>query len=78
MLTDIGDNSILTNIPKIIHINEQPYILNKNQEGKIFLYNAICPHQHGIVDEINEDVWRCPSHGWTYTPENGKILHLSN
>jgi len=56
MLTDIGDNSILTNIPKIIHINEQPYILNKNQEGKIFLYNAICPHQHGIVDEINEDV----------------------
>jgi CMP-N-acetylneuraminate monooxygenase len=75
MLTDIGDVSILRNTPKIIHINDQPFILNKNQEGNIILYNAICPHQHGVVDEINENIWRCPSHGWTYTPENGKSIN---
>ena len=66
----IGEKSLLEEVPISIKIDGDPYILSK-RSNEVILYNAICPHQHNIVSELNEKEWRCPSHGWTFNPETG-------
>ena len=66
----IGEKSLLEEVPISIKIDGDPYILSKRND-EVILYNAICPHQHNIVSELNEKEWRCPSHGWTFNPETG-------
>ena len=66
----IGKKSLLEKIPTLVKIDEDPFILSKRHD-EVILYDAICPHQHNIVSELNEKEWRCPSHGWTFNPETG-------
>jgi CMP-N-acetylneuraminate monooxygenase len=75
MLIKIGDMSDLSDTSKIIEIKKRPYILTKNDKGEPFLYNAICPHFQGTVDQLNDEKWSCPQHGWTFNPNNGKSIN---
>lgn len=73
----IGHKSLLENIPQLIDIEGQPYILSTSQQKTPILYSAICPHQHNIVKELGEMVWRCPSHGWTFDPLSGRSINTA-
>ena len=39
------------------------------------LFSAICPHQHNIVSEFHDTVWKCPSHDWTFEPNTGRSIN---
>lgn len=71
----LGPKSILQNAPKLIEIEGEPYILTKDHEGNPVLFSAICPHQHNIVKELNDECWRCPTHYWTFDPNSGKSIN---
>jgi len=75
VLIEIGNVSLLKEIPKLINLEEKPFILSKDENGNSIAYSAICPHFNGIVDELADNVWRCPNHGWTYDPKNGKCTN---
>ena len=75
MLIEIGDEHLLNDIPKLITLKERPFILSKDENGNTIAYSAICPHFNGIVDELADNVWRCPHHGWTYDSKNGKCIN---
>ena len=75
MIIEIEEISSLTKTPKLIEILKKQYILNKNKIGEFILFSAQCPHLHGTVDEISNDQFRCPNHGWTYNPENGESIN---
>ena len=75
MKTEIGDKILLDSTPKLVKIDTEFYILSKNADGSPILFSADCPHQHGIVEELNDDSWRCPNHGWTFNPSNGKSIN---
>jgi CMP-N-acetylneuraminate monooxygenase len=70
MKTKISAVSILKKLPISININDDPYILSETTNG-IILFSAICPHQHNVVSELEEDCWRCPSHEWTFDSNSG-------
>ena len=70
MKTKISDTSILKKLPMSITINDDPYIISETTNG-IILFSAICPHQHNVVSELEEDCWRCPSHEWTFDSNSG-------
>jgi CMP-N-acetylneuraminate monooxygenase len=67
----VGSKSLLDNTPNLLDIEGNPYILTKDLHKTPILYSAICPHQHNVVKELNENIWRCPSHGWTFDPLSG-------
>lgn len=67
----VGSKSLLDNTPHLIDIEGNPYILTKDLHKTPILYSAICPHQHNVVKELNEKIWLCPSHGWTFDPLSG-------
>jgi len=71
----ILSSSILDDIPKLIEIQGQLYIITKNKNGIPILYSASCPHQHNVVRELNEEIWRCPSHDWTFNPKTGQSIN---
>lgn len=71
----IGSTSILSSVPKSIEIENKPYILALNSNHEPVLYSAICPHQHGTVNKLEEDLLTCPSHGWIFNPETGDCLN---
>jgi len=81
MKINIGNKDLLEKIPQKIEIKNRPYILNKNKNNEFVIYDAICPHFNGVVNEINGKTWRCSNHGWTFdslTGDNlnsGKHLH---
>jgi CMP-N-acetylneuraminate monooxygenase len=75
MLIEIGNEQILNEIPKLINIKGKPFILTKDKNENPIAYSAICPHFHGVVDEIDSDDWRCPQHGWTFDSKNGKCIN---
>ena len=68
----IGPERMLQDIPKLIQIDGNPYIINVKENNEPVLYSAICPHMHGTVSELGRDLWRCPNHLWTYNPVDGK------
>ena len=68
----IGPERMLQDIPKLIQIDGNPYIINGKENNEPVLYSAICPHMHGTVSELGRDLWRCPNHLWTYNPVDGK------
>jgi len=68
-------SSILNVIPKLIDIKGQSYIITKNDNGDPILYSASCPHQNNVVSEINETIWRCPSHDWKFNPKTGQSIN---
>jgi CMP-N-acetylneuraminate monooxygenase len=72
----IGPKSILENVPKIIELDKEPYILSKDNNGNPILYSAICPHQHNVVKDLKKDVWRCPSHEWIFNPNSGNCINV--
>lgn len=74
----VGKSSILKKVPKLIKLEGNPYILAKNSDNSPILYSAICPHQHNVVEELNETIWRCPSHGWTFDPTSGDSISPPN
>ena len=71
----VGDKKILEHTPKLIEVSNEKCILHIDTNGKPKLYSADCPHQHGIVEELNSQVFRCPSHGWTYEPSSGRSIN---
>ena len=71
----VGDKKILEHTPKLIEVSNEKCILHIDTNGKPKLYSADCPHQHGIVEELNSQVFRCPSHGWTYEPSSGRSIY---
>ena len=75
MKTSIGDKVLLNSTPKLMKIGTLFYILSKKSDNTPILYNADCPHRHGIVEELCDDSWRCPNHGWTFDPKNGKCIN---
>ena len=70
MKTSIGDKVLLNSTPKLMKIGTLIYILSKKSDNTPILYNADCPHRHGIVEELCDDSWRCPNHGWTFDHKN--------
>ena len=76
MKIEIGDENLLNSTPSLIKINSDYYILSKNLDGTPVLFSADCPHQHGIVEELNEKSWNCPSHNWSFNPINGKCINV--
>jgi len=73
--TEIGDESLLNSTPKLIKLSSYSYILSKDENNKPVLYSADCPHQHGIVEELTDESWNCPSHRWSFNPKNGKCIN---
>tara|TARA_B110000196_G_scaffold270642_1_gene245753 strand:- start:7401 stop:9257 length:1857 start_codon:yes stop_codon:yes gene_type:complete len=71
----LGPITLLQNLPKLIDIEDEPYILTKDDSGNPLLYSAICPHQSNIVKDLKKDEWRCPSHEWTFNPDSGKCIN---
>ena len=71
----VGSKKILEHTPKLIEISNEKCILHVGTDGKPKLYSADCPHQHGIVEELNSQVFRCPSHGWTYKSSSGRSIN---
>lgn len=71
----IGDKSLLSKTPMLITLEGDPYILTKDKNNFPILFSAVCPHQHNVVEELKDDVWRCPSHGWTFDPVTGKSIN---
>ncbi len=73
--TEIGDKILLNSTPRLIKISSDSYILSKNPDGHPILFSADCPHQHGIVEELNDESWNCPNHSWSFNPINGKCIN---
>ena len=71
----VGSKKILEHTPKLIDLDNVKYILHVTADGKPKLYSADCPHQHGIVEELDSQVFRCPSHGWTYESSSGRSIN---
>ena len=65
-------SSILNELPKLIDIQGQSYIIDKNEEGVPVLFSASCPHQNNVVSELDNTTWKCPSHDWTFNPKTGQ------
>ena len=74
MRINIGDKSLLKKTPLPIDVDGDPYILHKINEMPI-LFSAICPHQHNIVSEFHDTIWKCPSHDWTFEPNTGRSIN---
>jgi CMP-N-acetylneuraminate monooxygenase len=72
---EIGDKSLLHSTPSLIKISSDFYILSKDSDGHPILFSADCPHQHGIVEELNDESWNCPNHNWSFNPTNGKCIN---
>ena len=68
-------SSILNEIPKLIDIQGQSYIIDKNEEGVPVLFSASCPHQNNVVSELDNTTWKCPSHDWTFNPKTGQSIN---
>ena len=68
-------SSILNELPKLIDIQGQSYIIDKNEEGVPILFSASCPHQNNVVSEIDNTHWKCPSHNWTFNQKTGQSIN---
>lgn len=68
-------SSILNELPKLIDIQGQSYIIDKNEEGVPVLFSASCPHQNNVVSELDNTTWKCPSHDWTFNPKTGQSIN---
>ena len=75
MRVNIGGKELLEKIPQKIEIKNRPYILNKNKDNEFVIYDAICPHFNGVVNEIDGKIWRCSNHGWTFDSLSGDSLN---
>lgn len=75
MKTYIGNSDILKRIPAMIFIKDEKFLISKNANGKPILFSTDCPHQHGVVEEIKENCFRCPNHGWEFGLDNGQSIN---
>ena len=62
----IGEKTILSEVPKLIHVGGRSWILAKDSDNKPVLYDAICPHQNGVVSNLKKKEWICPNHLWKF------------
>ena len=70
----IGEKTILSEVPKLIHVGGRSWILAKDSDNKPVLYDAICPHQNGVVSNLKKKEWICPNHLWKFEPLSGKSI----
>ena len=70
----IGKKSLLSQVPKLIDISGRPWILNTNEDGIPIIFDAICPHQAGIVNNLKQTEWTCPNHLWKFDPKSGNSI----
>ena len=75
MLVEIGTEKILEELPKSLILYNNPFILTNKKNGSLVLYSAICPHMQGTVIPSKNEIWTCPSHGWTFNADNGKSIN---
>lgn len=68
----IGSDALLDAIPTRVTADGKPYILNRDSDGEVVLYSAICPHQGSTVEVETADCFTCPNHGWEFDPETGE------
>jgi len=68
-------SSILNQVPKLIDIQGQSYIISKNEDGVPILFSASCPHQNNVVSELDNVTWRCPSHDWKFDSKTGQSIN---
>jgi CMP-N-acetylneuraminate monooxygenase len=71
----ILSSTILNKVPKLIDIQGQSYIINKNEDGIPILFSASCPHQNNVVSELHDTLWKCPSHDWIFNPKTGQSIN---
>jgi len=52
-------------------------LLLAQREGRLFLFEADCPHRGHPLDEaeIGEGRLRCPLHGYCFALDDGRLLH---
>jgi len=58
-----------------ININDDPLLVVRDQQNKISVMSAVCPHRGSIIGEAQGNCERfvCPLHHWTYDL-HGKLL----
>lgn len=53
---------------KIAEIHREKYAISRDQNNKLHVVSAVCPHMQGIVSWNNaEQSWDCPLHGSRFT-----------
>lgn len=71
MSVRVGPDSILNELPQSVEISGQMYIVSRDTNGSPIVFSSECPHQGGLVEVIDEDCLRCPTHNWEFDPETG-------
>ena len=70
----IDKESVLSEVPKLVDIGGRPWILSKDSSESPILFDAICPHQHGVVNNLKKTEWTCPNHLWKFDPKSGNSI----
>ncbi|SFA88305.1 Rieske [2Fe-2S] domain-containing protein [Cohnella sp. OV330] len=66
----LGSAEMLANVPLSLEVEGKPYWLTKDEEGRIALLLAFCPHAGGEVLLADGDFY-CPLHYWTFDGSSG-------
>lgn len=67
-------DEIKTGEGKVVEIDREKCCVYRDEEQKLHIVSAVCPHMKCIVDWNNaEKTWDCPCHGSRFTTE-GKVI----
>lgn len=72
--TRIGPVELLDEAPTVVTVDGGRFILNRNEDGGLMLYSAVCPHQGGRVKVADECTFRCPTHRWEFDARTGECV----
>ena len=72
---DLGPESALTDLPKLINVGTAAYFLVRSDDDGYKLLSTLCPHVGGEVEDIGEDVFVCNSHRWEYDKTDGRCVN---
>ena len=78
MRYEVGSINILKDLPKFVEIENKPYIISEDSKKQLIAYSAVCPHQGGVVNDVQKNNLRCPSHEWNFNPKNGNCSNITN
>jgi CMP-N-acetylneuraminate monooxygenase len=67
----VGSNKLLDDLPQLTRINNEPYVISRNENSELILLDAICPHQGHTVEVESKECLECKGHGWTFDPSTG-------
>lgn len=72
----VGPDTLVETLPTSVTVDDQPYILDRGVDNEVVLFDAICPHQGGVVRiDGGENQYRCPQHDWTFEPKTGECTN---